>query len=72
MLMDIPEVKRDMIRQQCYVSGGDIPQEYWNLYMYMYLTEHPSPTWKKVASALLFYSYFDELEVVQKKYLKGE
>ena len=43
----------------------------------VYLSEHPSPSWKQVAHALYIESslgsteYLKELEVVQKKYLKG-
>ena len=70
--MDIPEATVDMIRY----SGGDDSQrrrKCWEVY----LNEHPAPSWKHIAGAL--YSpnfgrkgYLEELEVVQKKYLRGE
>ena len=71
-LMDIPDATLDMIR----ASGGDDSQrrqKYWEVY----LSEHPSPSWKQVADALYIRNslggteYLKELEVVQKKYLKG-
>ena len=37
----------------------------------VYLTDHPYPTWKGVARALYRVGHIEELEVVQKKYLKG-
>ena len=70
--MDIPAATLDMIRD----SGGDdsqCRQKCWEVY----LSEHPSPSWKQVANALHIESslddteYLKELEVVQKKYLKG-
>ena len=38
----------------------------------LYLKEHPSPTWQGVAYALYMRDHLEELEVVLKKYLKGE
>ena len=67
--MDIPDAKRDMIRQQ-YASGDDesqCRQKCWELY----LTEHPLVSWKQVALALHRWGHLEELEVVQKNYLKG-
>ena len=70
--MDIPYATLGMIL----ASGGDnsqCRQKYWEVY----LSEHPSPSWKQVAHALYLESslgpteYLKELEVVQKKYLKG-
>ena len=69
--MDIPDATRDTI----HTSGGDdsqCRQKCWEVY----LSEHPSPSWKQVADALYIQSssgieYLKELEVVQKKYLKG-
>ena len=43
-------------------------RECWDLYV----SEHPSPSWKEVAYALYMEGCLEELEVVQKKYLKGE
>ena len=70
--LDIPEATLDMIHS----SGGDdsqCRQKCWEVY----LNEHPAPSWKQVAGGLyremsLDNVYFEELEVVQKKYLKGE
>ena len=70
--MDIPDATLSMIR----TSGGDDSQRRQKCWE-VYLSEHPSPSWKKVADALLSEScsfdmkYLKELEVVQKKYLKG-
>ena len=66
--MNIPMVKRDMIRQNA--SGDDefqCRQKCWELY----LLEHPLPSWQQVAHALYRMDCLEELEVVQKKYLKG-
>ena len=65
--MDIPEETLDMIRS----SGGDDSQcrrKCWEVY----LNEYPAPSWKHVADALYRGDYLEELEVVQRKYLKGE
>ena len=71
--LDIPDATLDTIRS----SGGDDSQcrrKCWKVY----LNEHPAPSWKHVANALYRESYLynknrlKELEVVQKKYLKGE
>ena len=70
--MDTPDATRDMI----IASGGDNSQRSQK-YCEVYLSEHPSPSWKQVADALYIRSslgdteYLKELEVVQKKYLKG-
>ena len=67
--MNIPEARRDMIRQQ-YVSGDDesqCRQKCWELY----LLEHPLPSWRQVAEAVYQEDHLEELEVVQKKYFKG-
>ena len=70
---DIPKATLDMIR----TSGGDDSQRRQKCWE-VYLSEHPSPSWKQVADALYIRSsslvpteYLKELEVVQKKYLKG-
>ena len=63
----IPQATRDTIR----ASGRDGSQhrsKCWEIY----LNEHPTPSWKDVAEALYSEDYLDELEVVQKKYLKGQ
>ena len=71
--MDIPKVT---VRTIC-SSGGDdsqCRQSCWEVY----LSDHPALSWKQVANALYIPDYFDEqeflkeLEVVQKKYLRGE
>ena len=72
--MNIPDATRDMIR----ASGGDDSQRRQKCWE-VYLSEHPSPSWKQVAHAIYIESsspfrrteYLKELEVVQKKYLKG-
>ena len=72
-LMNIPKATLDMIR----ASGGDGSQRRQKCWE-VYLSEHPSPSWKQVAGALYIQSssvgpteYLKELEVVQKKYLRG-
>ncbi len=62
----IPLSKRDMIPQQHHES--QCRQACWELY----LNEVPFPNWKKVAMALYYHGYLEELEIVQRKYLKGE
>ena len=68
--IDIPEATLNMIR-----SSGDDSQRRrrcWEIY----LNEHPAPSWKQVADALyragIHEEYLEELEVVQKEYLKGK
>ena len=66
--MNIPRSKRDEIRSQ---HSGDVQhcsRACWELY----LKDHPFPTWQGVAYALYQRDHFEELEVVLKKYLKGE
>ena len=68
--MDVPVETTQRIRQE-YARGNDYSEcikKFWEVY----LEEHPSPSWKEVAWALYWCSYLRELEVVQKKYLKGE
>ena len=70
--MDIPGATRDMIRS----SGGDDSQHRRRCWE-VYLNEHPAPSWKYIAEALYVprlggKDYLEELEVVQKKYLRGE
>lgn len=65
--MWIPKVKRNMIGQQYGGNDSQCRQKCWELY----LREHPSPSWKRVANALNVNGYKEELEVVEKKYLKG-
>ena len=66
--MNIPASKCDEIRSQH--SGDDqrCSRACWELY----LKDHPSPTWKEVAYALYKIDHLEKLEVVLKKYLKGE
>lgn len=63
----IPLSKRTMIRQQHH-HESQCRQACWEFY----LNEAPFPCWKRVATALYNYGYLEELEIVQKKYLKGE
>ena len=69
--LDVPDATLDMIHS----SGGDASQcrqKCWEVY----LNEHPAPSWKRVANGLYLVvypvDYHEELEVIQKKYLKGE
>ena len=64
--MHIPTSKLFMIMLQ-YSSDHQRSCACWELY----LTDHPYPTWKGVAYALYMEGHIEELEVVQKKYLKG-
>ena len=66
--MNIPQSKREEIWN--HHSGDDqrCSRACWELY----LKDHPSPTWKLVAYALYQTDHLEELEVVLKKYLKGE
>jgi hypothetical protein len=70
--MDIPEATVNMIRS----SGGDDSQCRRRC-CEVYLSDHPVPSWKQVAEALYIPNVdeqecLEELEVVQKKYLRGE
>ena len=66
--MNMPYSKLDVIMSQH--SGDDqrCSRACWKLY----LKDYPSPTWKEVAYALYIQGHLEELEVVLKKYLKGE
>ena len=65
--MNIPRSKLNVIKQQ-HSNFDDSNCACWELY----LEEHPSPTWQRVAHALYMNQHLEELEVVLKKYLKGE
>ena len=57
-------------------SGGDDSQHRRRCWE-VYLSDHPAPSWKQVADALYIPDFNEqacpeELEVVQKKYLRGE
>ena len=65
--LNIPRSKRDAIRGQ-HSSPDQRSRACWDLY----ITGHPSPSWRGVAYALYITDRLEELEVVQKKYLKGE
>jgi hypothetical protein len=65
--LNIPQSKLNAIEDQ-HSSPDQCSRACWNLYV----TDHPSPSWKEVAYALYMMDQLDELEVVQKKYLKGE
>ena len=66
--MNIPQSKLDEIRRQHSDDAQRCSHACWELY----LKDHPSPTWKGVAYALYMQEHIEELEVVLKKYLKGE
>ena len=66
--MNIPPSKRDEIESQHSGDAQRCSRACWELY----LKDHPSPTWKEVAYALYKMDHLEELEVVLKKYLKGE
>ena len=63
----MPHTKLNAIEHE-YSSPDQRSRACWDLYM----TDHPSPSWKRVAYALFGWDHLDELEVVQKKYLKGK
>ena len=65
--MDIPLSRRDMIEQQ---HSSDLQRS--RECVRVYLTEHPSPTWQKIAYGLYVNDHIEELQVVQRNYLKGE
>ena len=67
--MDIPTATVDMIHS----SGG----QHGRRCCEVYLSDHPAPSWKQVAHALYRpdlngQECLEELEVIQKKYLRGE
>ena len=69
--MDIPRATVSMIRY----GGGDDSQRRQRC-CEVYLSDHPAPSWKQVANVLYMPNfneeYLEELEMVQKKYLRGE
>ena len=65
--LNIPDSKLNAIEGQ-HSSPDQRSHACWDLY----ITGHPSPSWRKVAYALYLVDCLEELEVVQKKYLKGE
>ena len=67
MWMNIPGSKLNEIKSQHLRDDQRCSRACWELY----LKEHPSPSWQGVAYALYIRDYLEELEVVQKKYLKG-
>ena len=66
--MNIPPSKRDEISRQHSYDAQCCSRACWELY----LKDHPFPTWQLVAYALYQRDHLEELEVVLKKYLKGE
>ena len=64
---NIPDSKLNAIEGQ-HSSPDQRSRACWDLYV----SEHPSPSWKGVAYALYETDHLEELEVVHKKYLKGE
>ena len=67
LCLNIPQSKLNAIERQ-HSSPDQCSRACWDLYV----SEHPSPSWKGVAYALYINDCLEELEVVQKKYLKGE
>ena len=65
--LNIPLSKLNAIEGQ-HSSPDQRSRACWDLYV----SEHPSPSWMGVAYALYVMDCLEELEVVQKKYLKGE
>ena len=65
--LNIPLSKLNAIERQ-HSSPDQRSHACWDLYV----SEHPSPSWKGVAYALYAKDCLEELEVIQKKYLKGE
>ena len=65
--LNIPQSKLDAIGDQ-HSSPNQCSRACWDLYV----SEHPSPSWKEVAFALYGCDCLERLEVVQEKYLKGE
>ena len=65
--MDIPRSKLKMIEQQ-YSNNIQRNHECGRVY----LTEHPSPNWQNIADGLYYEGHIEELQVVQRNYLKGE
>ena len=66
--MDVPRSKLGYIRRQHSGDAQRCSRACWELY----LKDHPSPAWQLVANALYQEGHLEELEVVLKKYLKGE
>ena len=67
--MNIPFSKRREIGIQHSYDAQRCSRACWELY----LKEHPFPTWQLVAYALYnMTDYLEELEVILKKWLKGE
>ena len=65
--LDIPQSKLNAIEGQ-HSRPDQRSRACWDLYV----SDHPSPSWKAMAYALYRWDQLEELEVVQKKYLKGE
>ena len=64
--LNIPLSKLDAIEGQ-----HSSPDQHSRACSDLYITGHPSPSSKGVAYALYLGDHLEELEVVQKKYLKG-
>ena len=65
--MNIPPSKLNMIKQQ---HSSDLQRI--RECVQVYLTKHPAPTWQQVAYALYQRGHIEELQVVQRNYLKGQ
>ena len=66
--MNIPSSKRREIRDHHSADAQLCSCACWELY----LKEHPSTLWQRVAYALYWQDHLGELEMVQTKYLKGK
>ena len=66
--MNVPHSKLKEIKSQHSGDAQRCSRACWELY----LKDHPFPTWQLVAYALYRTGFLEELEVVIKKYLKGE
>ena len=66
--MNIPDSKLNEIIRQHSDGAQRCSRACWEVY----LKDHPSPSWQGVAYALYKEDHLEELEVVLKKYLKGE
>ena len=67
LYLNIPWSKRDRIKRE-HSSDRQRSQACWSAY----ITESPQRSWKEVSYALYWQGHINELEIVQKKYLKGE
>ena len=69
--LDIPRSRYGSMLLQIYHDVID-NRKAMQICLNLYLTEHPSPSWKHIAFMLYREHHLEVLEVVQKKYLKGK